>query len=111
MAPRQVDHSSPVLGEPSCPMQWPLLSTMTAAVRTKAEVSRAGQGHCFNGDRLVSYTWAQFPPHQGEKPFIVGHGGRITLGDHFEVFDGIASLSHGSLHGLPAQTEAGEPIM
>ena len=77
----------------------------------RTEVNWAHQRNCFNGGPKVSYQCAQLLPHQEEKPFIVSHGGRVTLGDHLKVLDGVAGLPDGSHHCLRAQTEAGEPLL
>ena len=74
----------------------------------RTEVNWAHQRNCFNRDPKVSYRCAQLPPHQEEKPFVVSHGGRVTLGDHLKLLDGVASLPDSSLHCLRAQTEAGD---
>ena len=74
----------------------------------KAEVNWAHQRNCFNGDPKVSYGCAQLLPYQEEKPFIVSHGGTVTLGDHLKLLGGVAGLPDSSLHCLRAQTEAGD---
>lgn len=59
----------------------------------------------------MSCRSTQLLPHQEEKCFVFGSGGRITLRFHLKLFDGIASLSHSSLYFLLAQAQAREPLL